>query len=360
MVTRIFVFLAIAQAIANSADVDPKAAQAPQTPQEQDKPAPPPPGDPRERPVFVGQSAVIVGGRVMLEGGAVLPAPATVQSVCSGSFGESVQTRDRFRISIGQPHQYGNVPGSMPGGGLIGCELRVTLSGFLPATMPVSNVSAFADLGVIVLRPRTGVSGLTYSITTHLAPKEAQRAFDQGVRNASRNKLADARRDLEKAVTVYPNYAEAWFELGVVHHRQQNSAGAREAYQRSLAADGKFLKPALQLAMLAAAERNWQETLDLSNRVISQNPYEFAQAFLYNAVAHYNLKDSRTAEKSVLWAIELDPQHRLPKAFQLLASILADRGERVGAADQLRLYLKYNPKAPDANEVRARLSELER
>jgi tetratricopeptide (TPR) repeat protein len=184
-------------------------------------------------------------------------------------------------------------------------------------------------------------------------------AYEKGMEEARKNRLPQARTYLEQAVGGFERYAAAWFELGTVRHRLSDVAGARAAYQRAIAVDAQFLRPLLQLAILASSERNWPETAALTERVLSRNRFEFPQAFLYHAAAKYNLGDLATAEKSVRRAIELDAPRRLPKAFQLLSLVLAARQEYTEAALHLQTYLKLAPGDPQIRQLRAELTRLE-
>lgn len=339
--------------------------QAPQPPAQQptaDNPNAP--GPERDRNAVEMQTrtpAVSVSGSVRSEDRRPLPDDAWVQGYCNGSPGQGVFTRENFRILLTSPSGLSGPPGlTNTASGPAGCEVRVQLSGFFPAAVPVSPGSGVgSEMGTIVLRPRSDVSGYTYSLVSAMAPAEARKAYGRGVASSQKDKLSAASRELEHAVSVYPNYATAWFELGTVRHRQGDLAGARQAYQRSIDADALYLRPVLQMAMLAAGERNWPETLVLTERVLARNRFEFPQAFLYHAVAKYNLGDLATAEKSVRRAIELDAPHRLPKAFQLLSAICAQKQEYAEAAENLRLYLKYAPKDPKRPELEAQLADLE-
>ena len=56
---------------------------------------------------------------------------------------------------------------------------------------------------------------------------------------------------LRKAVDGYPKYALAWFELGQAYLGLQKPAEAKTAYEQSVACDGKFVNPHLQLLQIA-------------------------------------------------------------------------------------------------------------
>jgi tetratricopeptide (TPR) repeat protein len=300
----------------------------------------------------------MVSGTVALEGKGILPAPVEIRAGCNGTGQASVYTTGRFSVQLGHSN-YTNDSNPVA---LLGCEVRAMLSGYhtAVASVDVHNSAGTVEIGALILRRLDGVQGFTYSISTALAPNDARKAFERGTERAARNRLDEARKEFEKAVGIYPKYAVAWFELGVVQHRQGRIEDARHAYRQAMQADDRFLKPGLQLAMIAAAERKWSEVLALTARTIQLNPVEFPQAFLYSAAANYNLSNLDAAEQQVRRAIELDAIHQLPKAHHLLGVVLADRGDLTGAAQQLRMYLKLAPKAADAADIQRRLSEIER
>jgi regulator of sirC expression with transglutaminase-like and TPR domain len=57
--------------------------------------------------------------------------------------------------------------------------------------------------------------------------------------------------------------------------------------------------------------------------------------------------------------VRLDPQGRNPRAGYVLGGTLAQKGDREGAAAELRRYLKAAPQAPDAEKVKAHLAPIE-
>ena len=113
--------------------------------------------------------------------------------------------------------------------------------------------------------------------------------------------------------------------MGRLREGQKDAEGARKAYQEALAADAKFVSPYLQLALMAAQERKWQEVTDACDRVIRLNPLEFPQAFFFSAVAKYNLGKLEDAEKNAREAQKIDTEHRIPKVDHLLGMILAQK-----------------------------------
>lgn len=352
--------------------------------------------DPRQqfpempRPIFIS-------GKVMLEDGTPPPDTVVIERVCGGIARPEGYTdsKGRFSFEVGRNQgmfndaSYGNdrdpmgsssIPGyggastsrSMGGmsgmGGrqgmereLIGCDIVAKLAGYRSEAVSLAGRRSLdnPDVGTIILRRIANVEGLSTSMTTLTAPKDARKAFDKARESMKKNKLADAQKDLEKAVELHPKFAAAWYELGRVQVAGNKLDEAKASFGKSLEADPKYVNPYLPLAQMAAQNQKWEDAAELSAKLIRLNPVDFPHAFLINGIANYNLKKYDEAEKSAQEAVKLDTQHRMPKANHLLGALLADRGELEPAAAQLKSYLQFSPKASDADNVRKLIGDIE-
>src|SRR5260370_626862 len=271
------------------------------------------------RPLFLA-------GKVMMDDGTPPPDSVVIQLACNAlprnvgftdrKGGFSVDLNNRMNNSLyGDASQtqdsdsvFGNMSGSNnsrapqgSGGGmrtggpmserdLMGCDLQASLPGFRSDAVHLGTHRSMdnPDVGIIFLHRLANVEGLTISATSTMAPKDAQKALEKGRNDAKKGKFEDAQRELEKAVTIYPKYAAAWFTLGQIQEARKDVEGARKSYAQALAADGKFVSPYQQLALLAAREQKWQDVVDGTNRLLHLNPLDFPQARLFNSLANYN------------------------------------------------------------------------
>lgn len=245
---------------------------------------------------------------------------------------------------------------------LSGCELRAVLAGFRSDVVNLSGRRLFdnPDVGTIILHRRTNVEGTTVSATTLMAPKDARKAYDKAREAARKGKTNDAERELDKAVAAYPQFAEAWSSLGVIHEENKEMADARRCFSQALAADPKLVTPYLHLARYSLADKNWQEVAATTDRLIKLDPYDFPEAYLYNAVADYNLRKYDQAHARALEAQKLDTAHKFPKVEHLLGVILYQKKDYTGAIAQLRKYLLLSPDTPDVSEVKQQLADIEK
>lgn len=329
------------------------------------------------RPIFLQ-------GRVMLDDGTAPPEPVLIERVCSSNPRPEGYTdgKGRFSIELGRnTAMYADAstsgPSDMmsvnqppsPGFGrtiterdLMACELRASLPGYRSDVVNLSGrrVLDNPDVGTIVLHRMGNVEGYTVSATSGLAPKDARKAYEKGLDQMKKNKFAEARTHLEKAVAVYPKYAAAWYELGRAWEADNKPDEARKAYGEALSADAKFLKPYMYLAGISLREQNWQDVSDITNRLIKLDPYDYPGAYYYNAIANLSLQKLDDAEKSAREAVKLDSSHTIPKANHVLGVILANKQDYAGAAASMKAYLALVPDGRDNEFVRKQLAEVEK
>lgn len=243
-----------------------------------------------------------------------------------------------------------------------GCDLLAVLAGFRSDRVSLASHRALEDpnVGSIVLHRLANVEGSTISATSALAPKNAQKAFMKALMQEQKGKWPDAEKELQKAVNIYPKYAAAWFHLGFSQQSQNNVAAARTSYAKALEADARYVSPYQELAFLAAQKQQWPEVEERTDRLLSLNPIDFPDAWMYNAMAKFQLQKFDAAEAAARQGLVTDANHRYPKLDQVLGVILVQKGEYHEAAQHMRTYLHLAPNAADAILVQKQLAEVER
>lgn len=335
------------------------------------------------RPIFLS-------GKVMMEDGGPPQESAVIERICMGR-GSPIQeaytdSKGRFSFQVGQrmgmmqDASVGNSDegfGSRPGMGQMGnmggnmprvserdlqmCELRASLPGYRSTVVSLAGRRSLdnPDVGTIIMRRLADVSGFTTSATTMMAPKDAKKAFEKAKNALKKNKLPEAQKELEIAVSLHPKFAEAHHELAQVYLMSKNNEAARAGYEKAIEADPKFISPYLGIANLEAQQQKWDAVKAMTEKVLQMNRYDFPAAYFYGAVANYNLRDAEAAEKLCRAGIEIDQYHRIPKMSHLLGVLLAEKQDYKGASESLQSYLKFAPKAGDAENVKKQLAELQ-
>ncbi len=336
---------------------------------------------------------LIVSGKVAVADGGQLPDRVVIERDCGGNPRTAAFTdkkgRFNFRWSetagitgddaspggprglpgneIGQDSAaQARGPGNGPAGSgpaMSGCQLRAVAPGYRSDVITLDGNRPFFDsydVGTILLHRTGDAEPPPVSATSLKAPSDARRAFEKGLEALGKGKPPDAEKDFEKAVSLYPQYAEAWLDLGKLRLQRKADDPAGEAFQKALEADGNLVEPRVYLGMLAVEKKQWPDAVKYLDAALKLDSVHFPDAWFNNAVADYNLKDYAGAEKCVREALKLDPQHRNPRAEYLLGLILAAQKDYTGAAGQLRVYLRLAPDAEDAEKVRTQLAEIEK
>ena len=320
----------------------------------------------------------MVQGTVRMADGTRLPGPAVIERVCSGSVVREGYTdaAGRFNFQIG--HNMGMTQdaatdsamvqkqpaagtGAMRPQELAGCAIRAALAGYSSAQVELGDKlhELTVDVGTLFLRPREKTEGLTVSATSLSAPKPARKAVESGRKKVEKQSYEEAIADFHKAVDLDPGYAEAWFLLGDAQARLDDLDSAANSYRKAVAADERFVPPYMGLARIAAARMDWNDLAERSEKILALDPYSDALAYFYSGVAHYNLGRAEIAEPRALRAERLDPQHRIPKIYLLLAELMAGKKDYAGAAEHLRTFLRLVPNGKDADAARERLTQLQ-
>jgi Tfp pilus assembly protein PilF len=343
------------------------------------------------------QRPIFLSGKVMLDDGMPPPESVIIERVCNGQPRPAAYTdsKGHFTFQFGQEstllmdasvanasgQEFGRSPmtrnsgaggfgsmGNMGGASsmgpmqLMGCELRASLPGYRSESVNLGRRSIFdnPDVGTIILHRIANVQATAISFTTLAAPKEARKSFEKAQKFLQQKNArpAEAIKELEKAVEVYPQYAAAWNLLGETRLSQKDEEGARKAFERSLAADPKYVNPYLHLAAMDLRASQWAAAADITSRLTQMNPF-LGQAHYFNAIANYNLGKMDLAEKSARSAMQSDSGNGLPMLHQLLGTILARQGNFPSAAEEFRSFLKLAPNSPNAEQLRKQLTDWE-
>jgi len=326
---------------------------------------------------------VSISGQVVLEGGTPLTEPAAILRVCGSMTHREVVTAadGKFTVILSDTNANGTLQGASEGGGtsefgarlgggrvsqttrtqLWGCELRASLPGYISSSVSLAgkDFSTPINIGPIVLRPSSGREGNTVSVISAKAPEDAKKEFEKGRDEFAKKKYPEAEKHLAKAVEIYPQYAVAWDMRGREQRMQQLNKSAEDSFLAAIKADEKYIPPYLQLAGLYAANALWEDTLHPAGKVIEMEPAHYPDAYFLNALALFNLQQLAPAEASVRKAIEIDKEHRFPRAELLLGWILQAKGDKTGAAEHYRAYLKLEPTSAEAPKIKAFLAEVD-
>jgi Tetratricopeptide repeat len=337
----------------------------------------------------LGQRPIYVSGTVMLSDGTPLAERAKIERVCNGSPRLETYTdkKGRFSFEVGRSLEMQDASSSSaindgagsPFGGarntsgtsnrmggsaereLWGCELRAALPGFRSDLVSLTNIHYMdnSDVGTIILHRLGNVDGLTISVTSALAPKEARKAYEKGVAAASKRNPDEAQKDFEKAVELYPKYSVAWFDLGRIHEQRDHVEEARKAYEQAVIAEPKFIQPYERLSWLALRESKWQELVDRTDQWLRLDALNSPDVYYLSSLGNLQTQHFDVAEKNAREAIRLDPAKKNMRTRYVLGLALAQKQDFTASAEAIRAFLDATPDAKEAEAIRKQLAQIE-
>ena len=311
-----------------------------------------------------GRTGDHLRGNVILAEGALPWDAIPVVVMCDGKaqFTTTTDSHGDFVIARVLPVTSTTIIGTEKSllGQLVGCSVSAVLPGFDSSQLTIANrdVLAHPNIGTITLKRESGAAGTAVSTITATAPKSAMKSFEKARSEWLDNKPDRAQRDLQRAVEIYPQFAEAWYQLGKIQEKVKSPA-AWESFAKAAAADPKFALPYEHLAPMSAQAEKWREVIDETNRALELNPRGTLDLWYYNALGNYHLKSLDMAETSANKSLAMDPLHVQPDTEQLLAVILVARNDLPSALQHLRNCLTYFPPGPNYELVKRQIAQIE-
>jgi tetratricopeptide (TPR) repeat protein len=317
-----------------------------------------------------------------MDDGSAVPATVKIQVVCNGTARTVTQTTsvNDFSFQWNASPPSGQTSGASTAFAEIGavsdagsrvermtddprqaCDLRAEVGGYTSTEVHLSNRLDLdgSDVGVIFLHRIAGDEGRIVSISTLQAPKDARKNFDKGTDLLHAGKLPEAATCFEKAVTIYPRYAEAWLSLGRIQFTTGRRDAALESMQRAKDLDDKLVGAWQVMGYIAAGRQDWENAAHYLDEAVRLDPADSPLPWFFSAFAHYQLQGFEEAERSIRAEIKLDPQFRIKRAQFLLALILIARQDTVGGAAVLHNYLAASPDPRDVDNAKTILSRLQ-
>jgi tetratricopeptide (TPR) repeat protein len=152
----------------------------------------------------------------------------------------------------------------------------------------------------------------------------------------SQGDVEGARNELKSTLTLDPNYAAAYNDLGYFHYQRGEWEDALGAFHTATSANPDFSVAYNNLGLTYLALGREQEALAALQRATYLNP-EDALAFNHLGLALQRLGQVAEAEESFRNALRIDPRLKLARAN--LAVLYFNQGRRSEAVQQAQIVL---------------------
>jgi tetratricopeptide (TPR) repeat protein len=198
-------------------------------------------------------------------------------------------------------------------------------------------------------------------------PKAAQDLYNKALESSAKGDGKKAIEQLNEAITLHPDFALALNELGIQYLKTGQADKAAEALQRAVKLAPTEFFPHLNygIALLnrksyVEAETELRAALKINNDAPTAHMY-LGVALLSSSrneqTKQYDMARYAEAQKELETAAA-SGKPEVAMAHRYLGGIYIGNKDYKRAADELELYLKLTPKAPDAERLKSTIKDL--
>lgn len=195
------------------------------------------------------------------------------------------------------------------------------------------------------------------SVVRLRVPRKAMKLYSHALEALSKEKVEDAKEDIEQALQIYPRYPDGLALRGGIYLALKQWGAAEQDFRASIDADPNFSPAYIGLADALNGELRFDDALTVLRRADEFTPgawlvpYETSRALIGKHLYEQALD---AVEAALRTRSPHDSLLRLAKAHALAAL-----GKLPEAAKELRAYLSSRPKNSDDAEARDLLNQIE-
>jgi hypothetical protein len=188
-------------------------------------------------------------------------------------------------------------------------------------------------------------------------PKAARKQFERASDSIAREQWKKAIDQLNQALAVYPQYVQAYNNLGVVYARMGDRASERTALQKAVSLNDHFAPAWVNLARMAIVERDFPAAETLLDKATALAPTDSQTLLILANVELMNLHDQQAIASC-------HKAHALGQDSHSLVHFIAARAfehqsQIPDAIAELRIFLTEEPSGVRAEAARRELSSLQ-
>ncbi len=250
--------------------------------------------------------------------------------------------------------------------GLTAGDYRVTVTGFdiedAESRFTLDGNPSFESMQTehIEVKRKAGAGTSTQGTVSAGAlkiPNNARKEFELGLAAIDKKDFAGAKEHLNKAVEIYPQYCGALLDLGVIAAQERHNEEAVRLFERAVEADPTNPAASVYLASARMLQGNFKDAETLLTKVVAITPTD-PDPLTMLASCQYKLGEYKEAAATAQ-KVHAVPHQKFAMAHYIAAEALLKQSQPHEAAEELKLYLKESPNAPNSDSAKELLASLE-
>jgi tetratricopeptide (TPR) repeat protein len=222
--------------------------------------------------------------------------------------------------------------------------------------LEVTGLPSFVSLRIAGQKtPVDGGTRNSVSVAQYKVPNKAREEFKKAQEAASKQKHEDAQNHLEKALAIYPAYADAFTLRGILKLDKRDEQGAIADLQKAIESDGNY---ALAYIVMGAAQNinsKFDEAIRALERGQTLAPTSW-QAYFEMGKALAGKAQYEKALVQLDRAQTLAP-HDYPLIHLVKAHAMLALNSYSDAMTELQSYLEKEPNGPNSQQAQKMLEQ---
>lgn len=218
----------------------------------------------------------------------------------------------------------------------------------------VSEMDAQITLRVSTAAQEAGSSETTVSVAEYKVPDKARKEFEKAEKLMRESKLKESRERVEKALSIYPRYANALTLRGILKLSDNQAEEGLKDLDDAIKADPSY---GMAYTAMGAAYNHlgkYNDAVRVLERGAALQPDAW-QVYFELAKSNLGLGDYKTALKNATRAREMTAEY--PPIHLVKAHALLGLRQYPDAVSELESYLSREPNSPNSASAREALDK---
>jgi tetratricopeptide (TPR) repeat protein len=239
---------------------------------------------------------------------------------------------------------------------------NVTGAGILDAAENIEVQPHKTTHSIIHVRPAEKIDsskgpGGTVTLTDLNIPEKARKEFDSGAEAMDHGDSAGAVKHFERAAKIYPNFASAFNNLGVIAAQQKHFDAARTYFEKAVSLNDHLPDAYLNLRKLDLNQQKFQDAKQPLAKVLAMEPDNVGALLM---MANCELITGQN-ESAIAYARKI---HQLPHEKFAASHLVAARALEAShhpdqAVEEYRIFLQEAPSSEFADAAQVALTRLQ-
>jgi Tfp pilus assembly protein PilF len=186
-------------------------------------------------------------------------------------------------------------------------------------------------------------------------PEKARNEMDKGMDAFSKGDSKKAAASMEKAIEIFPRYAQAYNNLGVILINQGDKTAAKAAFEKAVQIDDHFAPGYVNLARLLVSNRE-SEAITMLQKALTIDP-DNLEGLALQARVQFNKRQFEEALATVN-KVHAMPHENFADVHLIAAEIYQKQNRNAEAVAESESYLKEYPDSPRAPQVREAIAQI--